>query len=167
MVLRLFPVSGPADHHSVVLQTSQSSNLDQVGRPVSQIGGDDHLREALHLLGLHQLPQRLPINRERRRLLELCDVIDMCLYHSGEPDVRDERTDLICPLGLSVVVEECSLDWGANDGQTLPCFQLIGQRDQARLFYVLLSIHTHQNQDLRPDFKKNIAPKMLCFRFNI
>lgn len=59
MVLRLFPVSGPADHHSVVLQTSQSSNLDQVGRPISQIGGDDHLREALHLLCLHQLTQRL------------------------------------------------------------------------------------------------------------
>lgn len=70
---------GPADHHSVVLQTSQSSNLDQVGCPVSQIGGDDHLREALHFLCLHQLPQRLQINRERKRLLDLCDMIGVCI----------------------------------------------------------------------------------------
>lgn len=66
MVLGLFPVSGPADHHSVVLQTSKPPNLDQVGRPISQVGGDDHLREALHLLCLHQLTQRLQIHSERK-----------------------------------------------------------------------------------------------------
>ncbi|TNN48748.1 hypothetical protein EYF80_041052 [Liparis tanakae] len=57
-------VPGPADQHGVVLQTSEASPLDQVGRPVSQIGGDDHLRETLHLLRLHQLTQRLRDNRE-------------------------------------------------------------------------------------------------------
>lgn len=64
VVLRLFPVSRPADHHSVVLQTSQPSNLDQVRRPISQIGGDDDLREALHLLCLHQPTQSLQIHKE-------------------------------------------------------------------------------------------------------
>lgn len=54
VTLRLFPVSGPADHYGVVLETSEPTNLDQMGRPVSQIGGDDHLRKAFHLLCLHQ-----------------------------------------------------------------------------------------------------------------
>lgn len=68
-----------------------------------------------------------------------------------EACVRDHTTDLICPLGLSIAVEECSLHRGANDGQTFACFQLIGQREQARLFDILLSINAHKDQDLRPD----------------
>lgn len=58
--------------------------------------------------------------------------------------------DLICSLGLSVAVQERSLHRGPDDGQTLPCFHLIGQGEQARLFHVLLLVNAHQNQDLRP-----------------
>lgn len=54
----------PADHHSVVLQTAQASSLNQMGRPIPQIRGDHHLREALHLLCLHQFTQSLQISRE-------------------------------------------------------------------------------------------------------
>lgn len=69
VVVGLFPVTRPADHHSVVLETSQTSNLNQVGRPISQIGGDDHLREALHLLCLHQLTQRLQTHKRVRAVI--------------------------------------------------------------------------------------------------
>lgn len=60
-------------------------------------------------------------------------------------------TDLVGPLGLCVVVQELSLNRRADDGETLPCFQLIGQRQQAGLLDVLLGVHAHQDQDLRPD----------------
>ena len=64
------------------------------------------------------------------------------------------NADLIGSLGLSVAIQECSLHRGPDDGQTLPCFQLIGQGEQARLFHGLLLVNTHQNQDLRPSKKK-------------
>lgn len=59
VALGLLPVLRPAHHHSIVLQTPKSSNLDQVWCPISHVGGDDHLRETFHPLCLHQLTQRL------------------------------------------------------------------------------------------------------------
>lgn len=77
---------------------------------------------------------------------------------------RDQQEmDLVCPLSLGVVVEEGSHDWSADDGQTFSCFQLIGQRQQTRLHYVLLSIHAHQNQDLRPENARTETRFSHCF----
>ena len=74
--------------------------------------------------------------------------------------MNDQCPDLVGPLSLSVVVEERPMKCGTNDGQTFPCFQLIGQRQQARLLYVLLGINTQQNQDLRPDKKMYIEQQV-------
>lgn len=65
VVFRLSPVLRPADHHSVVLQTPQTPSLNQMGCPIPEIRGDDHLREALHPLCLHQFTQRLQEIREK------------------------------------------------------------------------------------------------------
>lgn len=73
--------------------------------------------------------------------------------------------NLIGLLGLRVVVQEGSLNRGAHDGQTLPCLQLIGQREQTRLLHVLLRVHAHQDQDLRPDGeKRKEAPSLISLR---
>lgn len=59
MVLVLLPVLGIIDDQSVVAQASESSSLDEMRGGLAQVGGDHHLTEALNLLRLHQLPQRL------------------------------------------------------------------------------------------------------------
>lgn len=70
VVIWLSPFVWPADHHGVVLQTPQASSLNQVGRPVPQIRGDDHLREALHPLCLHQFTQSLQVSREEDEMMK-------------------------------------------------------------------------------------------------
>lgn len=65
-----------------------------------------------------------------------------------------EARYLICPLGFTIAVKESSLNSSTYNGQAFACFKLIGQREQAGLLHILLSIHAHQHQDLRPCSKQ-------------
>lgn len=49
------------------------------------------------------------------------------------------------------VVDQVGAHQGrAHDGQALACLQLVGQRKQPGLLHILLGIHAHQHQQLRP-----------------
>lgn len=64
VLLALLPIAWPADQDGVVLEAAQPTGLDQVRGGVTQVGGDHHLAEALHLLALHQLLHRLQSKRQ-------------------------------------------------------------------------------------------------------
>lgn len=64
VLVALLPVARPGHQHGVVFQASEPADLEQVGGGVTQVGGDGHLTEALHLLRLHQFTQRLDGGRE-------------------------------------------------------------------------------------------------------
>lgn len=59
MLVALLPVARPGHQHGVVFEASQPTGLEEVGGGVAQVGGDGHLTEALHLLGLHQFTEGL------------------------------------------------------------------------------------------------------------
>lgn len=144
MILGLFPVAWPAGQNGVVLKTTQPSGLDQVWCGVPHVGGDDNLTEALHLLRLHQLPQRLwdckkninpdsnmPMVSKNAVLLN----VSVCFY----------VCHLFSLLPLRKVLQVSSLQRCAHDGQTLPSLQLTGQRQQTRLLHIQFRVHADQD----------------------
>ena len=57
---------------------------------------------------------------------------------------------LLSTLGLLVVQQVGALQGRAHDGQALARFQLVGEGEEPGLLHVLLRVHAHQHQQLRP-----------------